>query len=125
MARAQARDGGAGRHVVLDGEVFAVRREAHTLLGGPVIAETEKRDPREQRATLEIASAASSPARGTVNRMAIKTKSTVGLPAQPGPLTVLVDADEFDQALVDPRVQQTNVQATEFLERLEREGRSL
>ena len=42
-----------------------------------------------------------------------------------GFLTVVVDADEYEKALLDPRVHQTNLEATEFLERLEREGRSL
>jgi hypothetical protein len=42
-----------------------------------------------------------------------------------GFLTVVVDADEYEEALHDPRVHQTNREATEFLERLEREGRSL
>jgi hypothetical protein len=42
-----------------------------------------------------------------------------------GFLTVVVDADEYEEALRDPRVLRTNREATEFLERLEREGRSL
>ena len=42
-----------------------------------------------------------------------------------GFLTVVVDADEYEKALLDPLVHQTNLEATEFLERLEREGRSL
>jgi hypothetical protein len=42
-----------------------------------------------------------------------------------GFLTVVVAADEYEAALLDPRVHQTNREATEFLERLEREGRSL
>lgn len=45
--------------------------------------------------------------------------------AKAGFLTVVVDADEYEEALRDPRVHQTNREATEFLERLEREGRSL
>lgn len=50
---------------------------------------------------------------------------TIDPTAQPGPLTVLVDADEFEEALRDPRVQRFNREATEYLERLEREGRNL
>jgi hypothetical protein len=42
-----------------------------------------------------------------------------------GFLTVVVDADEYEAALLDPLVHKTNVEATEFLEKLEREGRSL
>jgi hypothetical protein len=45
--------------------------------------------------------------------------------ARPNALTVIVDADEFEEALLDPRVHQGNLEATEFLEHLEREGRSL
>jgi hypothetical protein len=41
-----------------------------------------------------------------------------------GFLTVVVDADEYEAALLDPLVHKTNVEATE-LEKLEREGRSL
>jgi hypothetical protein len=44
---------------------------------------------------------------------------------RPGFLTIRVDADEYEQALRDPRVHRANKEATEFLERLEREGRSL
>lgn len=44
---------------------------------------------------------------------------------RPGFLTVQVDAEEYEQALRDPRVHRANEEATEFLERLEREGRSL
>lgn len=58
--------------------------------------------------------------------MAIKSKPAVDEPVlRPGPLTVIVDADEFEEALLDPRVRQGSLEATEFLERLEREGRSL
>ena len=42
-----------------------------------------------------------------------------------GFLTVVADADEYEEALRDPRVLRTNREATEFLERLEREGHSL
>ena len=42
-----------------------------------------------------------------------------------GFLTVVVDADEYEEALLDPLVHKTNVEAAEFLEKLEREGRSL
>jgi hypothetical protein len=42
-----------------------------------------------------------------------------------GFLTIVVDADEYEEALLDPRVHQGNLEATEFLEKLEREGRSL
>lgn len=42
-----------------------------------------------------------------------------------GSLMVVVDADEFDEAMADPLVLRTNEEATEFLERLEREGRSI
>jgi hypothetical protein len=41
-----------------------------------------------------------------------------------GFLTVVVDADEYEEALRDPRVHRGNREADEFLERLEREGRS-
>jgi hypothetical protein len=57
--------------------------------------------------------------------MAIKISPAVESAPRPGPLTVLVDADEYEEALLDPRVHQGNREATEFLERLEREGRSL
>ncbi len=50
---------------------------------------------------------------------------TLGPAAQQGPLTVLVDVDEFEEASLDPRVQRFNREATEYLERLEREGRNL
>lgn len=43
----------------------------------------------------------------------------------PGPLTVLVDADELDEALLDPRVRRVNREAAEFLDRLERSGHNL
>jgi hypothetical protein len=42
-----------------------------------------------------------------------------------GFLTIVVDADEYEAALLDPLVHKANVEATEFLEKLEREGRSL
>jgi hypothetical protein len=42
-----------------------------------------------------------------------------------GFLTIVVDADEYEEALLDPRVHQGNLEATAFLEKLEREGRSL
>ena len=57
--------------------------------------------------------------------MALQTNSTTEVVARPNALTVVVDADEFEEALLDPRVHQGNLEATEFLERLEREGRSL
>jgi hypothetical protein len=43
----------------------------------------------------------------------------------PGPLTVLVDVDELDEALLDPRVRRVNREAAEFLDQLERHGRNL
>jgi hypothetical protein len=52
-----------------------------------------------------------------------KPQDLPGFP--PGFLTIRVDADEYEEALRDPRVHRTNREATEFLERLEREGRSL
>jgi hypothetical protein len=57
--------------------------------------------------------------------MAIKTNPAVEPAPRPGPLTVLVDADEFDAAMADPLVLKANEEATEYLERLEREGRSI
>jgi len=57
--------------------------------------------------------------------MALKTNPTTEVATRPGPLTVLVDADEYEEALLDPRVHRGNQEATEYLERLEREGRSL
>jgi hypothetical protein len=57
--------------------------------------------------------------------MALKTNSSIGMAARPNALTVILDADEFEEALLDPRVHQGNLEATEFLEHLEREGRSL
>ncbi len=38
---------------------------------------------------------------------------------------MLVDADELDEALLDPRVRRVNREAAEFLDRLERHGRNL
>jgi hypothetical protein len=57
------------------------------------------------------------------NNLVDKPQDLPGFP--PGFLTIRVDADEYEQALRDPLVHQTNLEATEFLERLEREGRSL
>jgi hypothetical protein len=57
------------------------------------------------------------------NQQADKPQGPPGFP--PGFLTVRVDAEEYEEALRDPRVHRTNREATEFLERLEREGRSL
>ena len=54
----------------------------------------------------------------------IDPKNKVQAP-KAGFLTVLIDVDEYEEALRDPRVLRTNLEATEFLERLEREGRSL
>jgi len=55
----------------------------------------------------------------------IDPKNKVQAAPKAGFLTVVVDADEYEEALRDPRVHQTNREATGFLERLEREGRSL
>lgn len=57
--------------------------------------------------------------------MALKTNTKTEPATRPGPLTVVIDADEFDEAMADPRVLKINEEATEFLERLEREGRSI
>jgi hypothetical protein len=57
------------------------------------------------------------------NNLVDKPQDLRGFPS--GFLTVHVDADEYEEALRDPRVHQMNLEATEFLERLEREGRSL
>jgi hypothetical protein len=58
-----------------------------------------------------------------MNHKLDKPQDLPGFP--PGFLTIRVDADEYEEALRDPRVHRTNREATEFLERLEREGRSL
>ncbi|MFI4977407.1 MAG: hypothetical protein ACHQC8_01825 [Solirubrobacterales bacterium] len=57
--------------------------------------------------------------------MALKTKTSTESATAPNALTVVIDADEFDEAMADPRVLKANEEATEFLERLEREGRSI